>query len=566
MPSSPATRNELPDVQRILAQASALRRQGQIADAERLYASVLEIAPDNADALHSMGILKLTRGEPGEALRLIGAAMASRAPTPRMLFDLGLAFNALNQHQKALDSLDLAIQLQPDFFEAHGNRGAMLAALGRHDEAIDSYRKAIAIRPDFADAYSNLGSALTQLQRHDEALASLDRALALRADYPDALYNRGNALKPLQRYKEALANYDRAIALQPNHADAHNNRGQVLRELERYDEALASYDRALALRPQHVMAHCNAAALRLLTGDFERGWAHYEWRWLKKSVISTQRNFSQPAWNGRDPIAGKTILIHSEQGLGDSIQFCRFVPLVAARGAQVIFEVQKPLQALMASLGGAAQVVPEGGPLPAFNFHCPLVSLPLALGTRLETIPSTAGYLSAPAQHVTTWQSRLEGKPHPRVGLVWSGNPGHERDRERSIGLRTVVSLLDGVGADVTFVSLQKDVRAEDAALLKERVDILDYGNALEDFSDTAALISQLDLVISVDTSVAHLAGALGKPMWILLTYFPDWRWLLGRDDSPWYPTARLFRQDKSRTWDGVIARVRQALWPAISR
>jgi hypothetical protein len=174
--------------------------------------------------------------------------------------------------------------------------------------------------------------------------------------------------------------------------------------------------------------------------------------------------------------------------------------------------------------------------------------------------------LSAPAQHVTTWQSRLEGKPHPRVGLVWSGNPGHERDRERSIGLRTVVSLLDGVGADVTFVSLQKDVRAEDAALLKERVDILDYGNALEDFSDTAALISQLDLVISVDTSVAHLAGALGKPVWILLTYFPDWRWLLGRDDSPWYPTARLFRQDKSRTWDGVIARVRQALWPAISR
>ena len=560
MPSSPATPNQPPDVPRMLAQALALQRQGQIADAERLFASVLAIAPDNAEALHCTGALKLARGEPGEALRLIGAAMAARAPTPRILFDLGLAFNALNQHQKALASFDLAIQLQPDFFEAHGNRGAMLAVLGRHDEAVESYRKTIAIKPDFADAHCNLGSALTQLQRYDEALASLDRALALRPDYPDALYNRGNVLKLLKRYEEALASYDRALTLQPNHADAHNNRGQVLRELERYDEALASYDRALALRPQHVMAHCNAAALRLLTGDFGRGWVHYDWRWLKKSVIPAKRNFSQPAWNGSDPIAGKTILVHSEQGLGDTIQFCRYVPLVAALGAKVIFEVQKPLQALMASLGGAAQAVPKGGPLPAFDLHCPLLSLPRAFGTRLETIPSTAGYLSAPAQHVTAWQSRLEGKPHPRIGLVWSGNPGHERDRERSISLRAFLPLLDNLAAKATLVSLQKDVRPEDAVVLKERADILDFGNALADFSETAALIAQLDLVISVDTSVAHLAGALGKQVWILLTYFPDWRWLLGREDSPWYPTACLFRQDNSRTWDGVIARVRRTL------
>jgi Tfp pilus assembly protein PilF len=490
----------------------------------------------------------------------IGAAAASRAPTPRELFDLGLALNARKQHQKALESFDLAIQLQPDFFEAHGNRGAMLAALGRHHDAIQSYRTALAIKSDFADAHCNIGSALTHLQRYDEALASLDRALALRPDYPDALYNRGNALKALKRYEEALESYDRAIALQPNHADAHNNRGQVLRELDRYDEALASYDRALALRSQHVMAHCNAAALRLLTGDFERGWVHYEWRWQKKSVIPLQRNFSQPTWHGGDPIAGKTILIHSEQGLGDTIQFCRYVPLVAARGVRVIFEVQKALQTLMTSLGGGAQIVPKGGPLPAFDLHCPLVSLPLAFGTRLETIPSTTGYLSAPAQRMTMWQSRLQGQRHPRIGLVWSGNPGHERDRERSVGLREFLPLLDTLGAGATFVSLQKDVRAEDAALLKGRADILDYGNALEDFSDTAALISQLDLVISVDTSVAHLAGALGKPVWILLTYFPDWRWLLGRDDSPWYPTARLFRQDESRTWEGVVAGAREAL------
>jgi len=427
-------------------------------------------------------------------------------------------------------------------------------------EAVRAFGDAVRLAPDHPPALLDLARALRLLGRHGEALDACNRALALKPDYNEGYNNRGNALKPLQRYEEALASYDRAIALQPNHADTHNNRGQVLRELERYGEALASYDRALALRPKHVMAHCNAAALRLLTGDFERGWSHYEWRWLKKSVIPTKRNFSQPAWNGRDPIAGKTILIHSEQGLGDTIQFCRYVPLVAARGARIIFEVQKTLQTLMTSLGSGGQIVPKGDPLPAFDLHCPLVGLPLAFGTRLETIPSTTGYLSAPAQHVTAWQSRLEGKPRPRIGLVWSGNPGHERDRERSIGLHEFLPLLDALAAEATIVSLQKDVRAEDAAFLKARADILDSGDALENFSDTAALISQLNLVISVDTSVAHLAGALGKPVWILLTYFPDWRWLLGRDDSPWYPTARLFRQDQSRTWGGVIARVRQAL------
>jgi len=276
-------------------------------------------------------------------------------------------------------------------------------------------------------------------------------------------------------------------------------------------------------------------------------------------VMVTHRNFTQPVWRG-GPITGKTILIHSEQGLGDTIQFCRYVPFVTTRGARVTFEVQKTLQGVMAPVVGAGQLVARGSTLPAFDLHCPLVSLPLAFGTRLETIPSSAAYLAAPAQHATTWRSRLEGKPHPRIGLVWSGNPGHERDNERSIDLREFLPLLDDLGDEITFVSLQKDVRTEDAALLKARGDVLDYGGALEDFSDTAALISQLDLIISVDTSVAHLAGALGKPVWILLTYFPDWRWLLGRDDSPWYPTARLFRQDSSRTWGGVIARVRRAL------
>jgi hypothetical protein len=278
---------------------------------------------------------------------------------------------------------------------------------------------------------------------------------------------------------------------------------------------------------------------------------------LEEEVRGRLHTFLQPPWLGEDAISGKVILIHSEQGLGDTIQFCRYVPLVTARGAHVIFEVAPPLQKLMTGFAGTAQVISRGDPLPDFDLHCPLLSLPLAFGTKLETIPSDVPYLQAPSSALTNWDTRLGPKGRPRIGLVWSGNAINERDRERSIDLRSFLPLLD---VEVTFVSLQKDVRAPDAALLRERGDILHLGDELEDFSATAELISQLDLVISVDTSVAHLAGALGKPVWILVTHIPDWRWLLDREDSPWYPTARLFRQPRLDDWDNVIIRVHEAL------
>jgi Glycosyltransferase family 9 (heptosyltransferase) len=243
--------------------------------------------------------------------------------------------------------------------------------------------------------------------------------------------------------------------------------------------------------------------------------------------------------------------------LGDTIQFCRYVPLVAARGARVILEVQRPLHEIMTNLAGATQVISKGDTLPDFDFHCPLLSLPLAFETRLETIPSTTAYLRAPDQTLNNWQARLGPKARPRIGLVWSGRPAHKNDQNRSISLRSLLPLLD---IEATFVSLQKDVRSDDAAVLKKRIDVLHSGDALKDFSDTAALILQLDLVISVDTSVAHLAGALGEPVWILLPYNPDWRWLLDRDDSPWYPSARLFRQQQIGNWAGVIDQVKNEL------
>lgn len=574
-----------------MRQALLQQQRGDLGEAERLCNNIQLIEHDHADALHLLGMLMHRKGRSEEAHNLIARALKANARSVDACVDQGRVLTALKRHDEALASYDLALAVKPNHFDAlmlrgntlyvltrndetlssydralalkpsHAvtlnNRGSILLALNRCDEALKSYDRALAAKPDYADALSNRGCALEKLNRLDEALASYHRALTLRPDNADALYNRGNVLRKLRRYAEALASYDRVIALRPGHADAHNNRGQALRELMRFDQALASYDRALALQPQNIMAHCNAASLRLMTGDFSRGWAHYEWRWLKQSVsASARRVFPQPRWLGGDEIAGKTILLHSEQGLGDTIQFCRYAPLVAARGAKVILEVQQPLHALMTSLAGVEQVIVQGSALPDFDLHCPLLSLPLAFGTQLETIPSANSYLGAPAQRMLDWQARLGPKPRPRIGLAWSGNAGHERDQERSIALSALLPLLD---VDATFVGLQKDVRPGDMALLRERSDILHFGDELGDFSDTAALVSQLDLVISVDTSVAHLAGALGKPAWILLTDVPDFRWLLDRDDSPWYPTIRLFRQDATRAWDSVITRVREA-------
>jgi hypothetical protein len=347
-----------------------------------------------------------------------------------------------------------------------------------------------------------------------------------------------------------------ALASRPDYAEAFANRGVLLYDLKRFDEALASYDSAIALRPDYADAHFFKGLSSLVTGDLPRGWIEYEWRRKAPAARIPKRDFSQPLWLGGDDIAGKTILLHSEQGLGDTIQFCRYAALVAARGARVILEVEAPLRELMTGLAGTAGIIAKGSALPDFDIQCPLPSLPLAFKTRLDTIPSTTPYLRVPKQALGYWNALLGAKRSLRIGLAWAGNAKHVRDRERSMRLRDLLPLLD---IEATFVSLQKEVRAADAETLAN-CGVLQFGRKLGDFSDTAALISQLDLVISVDTSVAHLAGALGKRVWILLTHAPDWRWLLDRDDSPWYATARLFRQDDTREWHGVIARVRDAL------
>jgi tetratricopeptide (TPR) repeat protein len=545
------------DLALMLDHAFAAYNTGKLTEAERLCQRIITAEHNCFDALHILAVVQSRLGKKEEALASYDRALQLRPDYTEMLYNLGITLHELKRPEEALASYDRALLGRPDYTEARYARANALRDLKRLDEALTSYDRVLQARPDYAEALSNRGLTLHELKRLDEALASYDRALKVRPDYAEALSNRGLTLNELKRLDEALASYDRALKLRPDYDEALSNRGLTLHELKRWDEALASYDRATQVRPDYAEAHWNEGLTRLLIGDFERGWEKYEWRWKTEKMKAKKRNFAQPLWLGQKEIAGKTILLHAEQGFGDTIQFCRYVPLVAERGARVILEVPKSLHELMNGLAGIAQVVSSGDPLPGFDFHCPLLSLPLALATRLATIPSTTPYLRAPSRASNTWKERLGPKDRRRIGLVWSGNPAHKNDRNRSISLSSLLPLLD---VNATFISLQKHVRADDAVTLKARSDLLHFGEELQDFSDTAALISCLDLVISVDTSVAHLAGALERAVWVLQPFIPDWRWLLDRDDNPWYPTARLFRQDETRVWDNVIACVQTAL------
>jgi tetratricopeptide (TPR) repeat protein len=519
------------------------------------YDRALTVRPVFAEALYNRGnvLHELKRFE--EALASYDRALTARPVFAEAPYSRGNVLHELKRFEEALASYDRALTVRPDYAQALSNRGVTLHKLKRFEEALASYDRALTVRPNYADALYNRGNVLHELKRFEEALASYDRALTVRPDFSEALYNRGNVLRELKRFEEALASYDQALAVRPDHAEALYNRGNILRELKRFEGALASYDKAIAIKPDFADAHYSEGLFRLLIGDFNRGWQKNEWRW--KTAQLRKREFVQPLWIGSEEITGKTILLHAEQGFGDTIHFCRYVPLVADRGARVILEVQRPLHALLSSLSGPAQIVSTGGLLPDFDLHCPLLSLPLAFGTQLETIPSATPYLRVPSQAVEKWKDRLGAKTRPRIGLAWSGGSIHKNDRNRSIGLSALLPLLS---FNASYVSLQRDVRASDASVLRQRSDIIHFGDELKDFSDTGALISNMDLIISVDTSVAHLAGAMAKPVWILLPFIPDWRWLLDRDDSPWYPTVRLFRQDDTRTWDKVIARVHAAL------
>ena len=435
-------------------------------------------------------------------------------------------------------------------------RAAGLYKAGRLDEARTLALEILAAQPKHVHALHLLTAIAVRTGRPEECIEHASKALALEPHHVEVLCNRGIALRALDRVEAALEDYERVLALQPKFVPAFNLKGVALAALNRHEEAIASYSAALALDPGFAPAHFNRGLSHLVRGDFEPGWCDHEWRWRGSDTQIALRNFGRPQWQGED-LQGKTILVHAEQGLGDTIQFSRYVPLLAACRAEVVLEVQPSLTRLLAQLPGAHTVIAMNETRPAIDYHCPILSLPFAFGTRLDSIPASIPYLSAPAAHIERWRSRLGPRRGLRVGLAWSGNAAQANDRNRSIAFERLMPLGDPAW---TLVSLQKDIRERDRAALDGCGTMLRFEDEIEDFRDTAAIIAELDLVVSADTSVAHLAAAMGKPVWVLLAFSADWRWLLDRDDSPWYPTARLFRQSQRGDWSNVLENVSREL------
>ncbi len=438
-------------------------------------------------------------------------------------------------------------------------QGFSLHQQGKFNEATSIYEQILKLQPNHFDALQLSGAISAQTKQFTKAVDFLTRALKINPNHAPCFSNRGSALQELKRLDEALASYDKAISIQPDCAEAHYNRGNALKELKRLDEALASYDKAISIQPDSAEAHWNLSLCHLLGGNFKNGWEGYEWRCKNENIIKTSavRNLPQPLWLGVESLQDKTILLHAEQGIGDAIQFSRYAPLVALLGAKVILEVPPSLLKLLKNLEGMNQIIARGDALPPFDYQCPLLSLPLALKTELHTIPPVSQHVISDSEKTAKWQTKLGEKAKPRVGLVWSGSVIHKNDHNRSL---TLSQLLPYLSSNAEYVCLQKELRDIDKKLLMQQTEIKYFGDALEDFTDTAALCDLMDLVISVDTSGAHLAGTLGKPTWVLLPFSPDWRWLLGRNDSPWYPSAKLYRQEKIGDWDGVLEKIKSDL------
>ena len=508
--------------------------------------------------------------------------------------NLGVALQRADRLDEAAGSFRQAIAAKPDFVEAHWLLADILQRQGQLDPAIASYRRALELKPDNAAAYSRLAQALQQAERLEEAVESYRRALALNPDHADAHNNLGVALAEQGRWAGAAESHRRAIELDPDHAEAHSNLGSALISLgqpgaaieclqraievkpslagayanlgaarvaqNRPGEAIEAYLRGLAHAPDDADLHTNLAFAQLATADFDSGWQEFEWRWRTRQL--RPRRFAQPLWAGAE-IGDRVVLLHAEQGFGDTIQFCRYAPLVAGK-SRVILEVPRPLVRLLSSLEGISCIVAEGDPLPPFDLHCPLLSLPRAFGTSLATIPGEVPYLEADATQVTAWRDRLAELAGLRVGLAWAGGARASEPRLQAVARRRSIELNDFAAlaglVGVSFVSLQIGEAAAQTRSPPPGLRLYDRTGEIDDFADTAALIEALDLVISVDTAVAHLAGALGKPVWLLNRFDTDWRWLLEREDSPWYPTMRIFRQPAAGDWGAVIDRVADEL------
>jgi len=541
---------EAVDVDMLFRRALEYQQQGALEKAQELYQEVIALESSHFDAWFLSGIVAAQKNDFVEAIKHLRMASKLHPADVDVYCALGDALAALQKYSEAVSNYKHALELAPTNVEARINQAIPLHKLGRDAEALRSLELALRYRPDSVEALVQRGNILSVVGRWQDALASFDHALQIDAQNAGVFNNRGIVLYELGRPREAIDSYNRAIEITPQLHDALINKGLALSELGQYEEAMQCYVRVLDMQQDSPAALYNQSLCSLLAGDFEAGWRQYESRWKIEQFQPFTRDFPWPLWLGKESLAGRTILLHAEQGVGDTIQFCRYVDLVIRLRARVYLEVPQSLGSLLSQLDGIERVLIKGEQLPEIDFHCPLLSLPLVFSTTVDTMPARIPYLYADTIRVSVWRGRLSNQPKPRVGLVWSGNPGHRNDRNRSIPLRMFAPVLT---LDCEFISLQKELRESDKVELDKLKKIGHFGDALIDFCETAALIECLDLIISVDTAAAHLAGAMGKPVWILLPFNPDWRWMTSRDDSPWYPTASLFRQRTSGDWQSVL-------------
>jgi tetratricopeptide (TPR) repeat protein len=534
---------------------NALQQLGRYDEAAAHCKRAIELNPRCAEAWNNLGNALLAVGRAEEAAEALRRAIHLRPGYAEAQVNLASVLKSLERFEEAAACCREAIRIQPGFAEAYGNLGAILLNCDRLEEAEACVGEALRLKPGLPEPYVVRAVILQRGGRPGEAEAACRQALALRPGYAEAFNNLGNALEERGCVEQAAACYREAIRLKPALADAHYNLGNTLRAGLRLEEACACFGTAIRSKPGHAGAHWNRALTRLLAGDFERGWEEFEWRWRRKKT--PPRRLPQPLWDS-SPLDGRRILLHAEQGLGDTIQFLRYSPLVRRAGGRVIVECQPPLAELARTAAGVDEVVEAGSRLPGFEVHAPLLSLPRLLGTGRENIPARVPYLSVAGAYRETWRKRLAPDGRRRVGLVWAGNPNHADDRRRSVSLDAFAPL--GSVEGVRWYGLQHGPCACEAQSPPAGLELEDLSRETADFRDLAAAMLELDLVISVDTSAAHLAGALARPVWVLLPYLPDWRWLTAREDSPWYPTMRLFRQPRPGDWAAVFERVREAL------
>ena len=585
-----------PVVEALLLQASRQHQAGRVSEAAQLYQQVLQLDPNQAEALYGLGIVARQTGKGDIALHLVGRAVEQDSSHPGYAvdygnilmeqgriddavlslrravhlrpdlaiahFNLGNALRTLGRLDQAMACFGQAASLQPDYAEAHNNQGLAAQGLGRLDVAENAFALALITRPTYAEAHGNLGIVQLDRGRVPQAAGCFRRALALQPALAEAHNGLGNLLKRRGRLEEAERIFGRALSARPGYADAYHNLGLTHREQGHPRAAIAAFDHAIRHAPDLAEAHFAQSLTLLQLGAWPEGWRRYDHRWAQKSEPSVRlRSYRQPLWQG-EPGAGRTILLWPEQGFGDTIQFVRFAREMARSGWRVVLEVQRELVRLFSGTPDLT-VVPEGAPLPPFDVHFPLMSVPGRLGITPDRLPGGNGLHPDP-EAVQRWRLRLGAASGLKVGIVWRGNPNHRRDLCRSMSSTAFAGFLDMPG--LSIVSLQKDGREEELAALPSERLVHDAGPELGDFADTAALIAALDLVISVDTSVLHLAAALGVPSWGLLDFVGDWRWLTGRRDSPWYPSLRLFRQPARGDWNSVIGEVRTELASVLDR